>query len=120
MLTAVVTREETPGFFRFKLWELSTVITAEIKQTEDGQYTLGASRGIQTERQVGPYFVRHGVYASPGEALDTYRRALSPFFKSAVARDIDPGRHGVLKIKQDQISDRPARATDQLPNRRRC
>jgi hypothetical protein len=110
----VVSREERPGIFRFKLWELSTVITVEIKQSEDGRYTLDASHGIKVDRQAKPYFVRHGVDASPGEALNSFRRALSPFYNGAVREGFRPSEAWLVEDKarpnlgSSGTGDRPA------------
>jgi hypothetical protein len=82
-LITVLEREKTPGIFRVQFGIIATPITIEIIRLDDGRYTSVVSHGIKTETQIGAYWVRHGVYETPGEALDHFRSAFAMYYRSA-------------------------------------
>jgi hypothetical protein len=86
----VLKREETPGIFQVQFGKIPTPITIKVSPLEDRRFTSDVSHGIKTELQAGPYWVQHGVYKTPGEALDDFRSAFDMFYRSAESHGFQP------------------------------
>jgi hypothetical protein len=118
----VVSREKIPGIFQFKFGKIPAVITVKIWKLGDRRYTLDSSHGIRAETQIGAYWVRHGDYASPGEALDDFCSKFRTFYVSAVRQGFRPSNKWLVpdrKIKVEicappQVSQRPGSRANKL------
>jgi hypothetical protein len=86
----IVEREKTPGVFIVKFGKIPTLITIEVSRLEDSRYTLAASHGIKTELLKYAYWVRNRIYATPGEALDDFRRAFEIYYRAAESDGYKP------------------------------
>jgi hypothetical protein len=99
----VVSREEIPGIIKFKFGKIPAVITVKIWKLDDDRYTLDSSHGIRAARQKAAYWVCHGKYASPGEALDDFRSKFHTFYASAVRQGFRPSNKWLVPDRTIEV-----------------